>query len=73
VNFKLWLKLMEDLAGAGGGPNPQPDDQVSLNKNIASHGAGAFQTIGGDPPKSPRTPTKNYEDRRSFRKSMKKN
>lgn len=72
MRFKLWLQLTEDLAGAGGGPMPQPDDQVALNRNIMSHGAGAFPSGGGDPPKSRKTAASAYGDSRFTRRSMRK-
>lgn len=68
MKFKLWLQIIENLAGPGGGPNPEPDDQVALNRNIMKHGAGAFPSGGDNPPKPKRTATKGYEDQRFCRK-----
>jgi hypothetical protein len=65
--------MSENLAGsAGGGPEPQPQDQVALNRNIMLRGAGAFPSGGDNPPKSRKTATSGYEDQRFARKAMKK-
>ena len=60
--------MVENLAGPGDGPSPKPEDQVSLNKNISKHGAGAFQTIGEELPISKKTPTQKYQDKRFCQK-----
>lgn len=62
MQFKLWLLQTENMAGPGGGPDWIATDQVRLNKEIASKGAGAFPTGGDNPPKPKKaSPTKAYE------------
>lgn len=73
MRFKTWLWMSENLAGPGGGPDMQPTDLVALHRDIMSKGAGAFPTGGDNPPKPGKTATSGYEDRRFYKKSMRKN
>lgn len=72
MRFKIWLQMNEMLSGPGGGPEPKPEDQVALNRNIMMKGAGAFPSGGGEPPKPSKTATAGYEDQRFARKPAKK-
>lgn len=67
MNFKKWLQ-MENLSGPGGGPDMKPIDVEDINLNISQNGAGAFNKCGNNPPKTAKTPTKNYEDKRFMKK-----
>jgi hypothetical protein len=63
LRFKKWLQI-ENLAGPGGGPEFNPENQESLAKDMSSRGVGAFPTTGDRPPKTTKTPTENYGDPR---------
>lgn len=64
--------MNEMLSGPGGGPDLQPTDLAALNRCVTANGAGAFPTIGGEPPPPAKTPTSAYADKRFRRKLMRK-
>jgi hypothetical protein len=72
MRFKIWLQMQENLAGPGGGVSSFPIDQLSLNKDIMSKGAGAFPYYGDMPPEPAKTATAGYVDPRFTTKKMKK-
>jgi hypothetical protein len=61
LRFKKWLQF-ENLAGPGGGPQFDPENQESLAKNMSSKGAGAFPTTGDRPLVRTKSPTEDYDN-----------
>lgn len=72
LSFKKWLQK-ENFAGPGGGPEPSPENQEDLGKNMNGHGVGAFPSFDNLPPKGPNTATSSYADERFGKKYMSKN
>lgn len=69
-SFKKWLHK-ENLSGPGGGPEPFPDNQENLAKNMVAHGVGAFPSFD-NLPKPNRTVSSRYVDSRFGKKFMSK-
>ena len=70
-SFKNWLQK-ENLQGPGGGPEPNPESQEKLAKDMNHRGIGAFPTYGDNPIAKARTATADYVDPRFGRKFMTK-
>lgn len=66
MRFKTWF---ENLAGPGGGPNPQADSPEQMGKADAKKGVGAYPTFSQNdrPPTTGQSPTVGYLDPRFAR------
>lgn len=60
MRFKIWF--YENLAGPGGGPEPQAERPDKLAMNMHAHGVGAFEDFSDDslPPKQGKSPVRAY-------------
>lgn len=71
MKFKQWF---ENLAGPGGGPEPNSDSTEQRARDDQGHGVGAFPSYGDNPPRiKTKSPTAGYLDPRyAGKKWMKK-